>query len=121
MNALSVYVHFPWCLRRCPYCDFATSAAERAQIPQREYTQAVLAELAMRRPALGKRALGSVFFGGGTPSLWEPAQLGAVLGGICAAFGRAPGEVEVTVECNPSSLDAEIGRAIRTSRASCTR
>jgi putative oxygen-independent coproporphyrinogen III oxidase len=113
MDVLSVYVHFPWCLRRCPYCDFATSSAERAQIPQAAYAQAVLAELAMRRPALGERGLGSVFFGGGTPSLWEPAQLGEVLGGICAAFGRAPGEGAVTVVCNPSSLDADLARALR--------
>jgi putative oxygen-independent coproporphyrinogen III oxidase len=112
MRELSVYVHFPWCLRKCPYCDFATSPSTREQIPHRRYAQAVLDELAARAEQIADCALRSVFFGGGTPSLWEPAELGKVVRGIRAAFAREQGELEVTVECNPSSLDAERARAL---------
>jgi oxygen-independent coproporphyrinogen-3 oxidase len=100
---LGVYVHFPWCLAKCPYCDFFSLAAERDAIPHRAYADAVLRELERRAAELGERALTSVFFGGGTPSLWEPRELGRVLAAIRAAF---PAEaVEVTAECNPSSFD----------------
>jgi putative oxygen-independent coproporphyrinogen III oxidase len=112
MSELSVYVHFPWCLRKCPYCDFATAPSTREQIPHRRYAQAVLDELAVRAEQVKGHVLRSLFFGGGTPSLWEPSELGEVLRGICASFGRAPHELEVTVECNPSSLDAERARAL---------
>jgi putative oxygen-independent coproporphyrinogen III oxidase len=112
MSLLSVYVHFPWCLRKCPYCDFATSPLERAQIPHEAYADAVLRELALRAPLLAEKRLGSVFFGGGTPSLWEPAQLGRVLSGIVAAFAQVSPELEVTVECNPSSLDRARAEAL---------
>ncbi len=110
---LSVYVHFPWCLRKCPYCDFATSPRERAAIDHRGYADAVARELAFRAPALSGARLYSVFFGGGTPSLWEPEQLGRVLAGIRGAFSAEHSELEITVECNPSSLDEARARALR--------
>jgi len=110
---ISVYVHFPWCLRKCPYCDFATSPRERAAIDHRGYADAVLSELAFRAPLLAGAQLYSVFFGGGTPSLWEPDELGRVLGGIRGAFGSEDRALEITVECNPSSLDAARARALR--------
>jgi oxygen-independent coproporphyrinogen-3 oxidase len=100
----SVYVHFPWCLAKCPYCDFTSYAADRASIDSRAYADAVLRELALRAAAVGPRVVGSVFFGGGTPSLWEPRELGRVLAGIRSAFHCTP-DLEVTVECNPTSLD----------------
>lgn len=106
-----VYVHFPWCLAKCPYCDFSSVAAERPAIPHRAYADRLLGELSRRAPALQPRRLGSVFFGGGTPSLWEPAELARVLAGVRAAFD-ATGEVEVTVECNPTSFDRERARAL---------
>jgi oxygen-independent coproporphyrinogen-3 oxidase len=65
-RALGVYVHFPWCLAKCPYCDFFSLAAERAAIPHREYADAMLRELERRAAELGPHALTSVFFGGGT-------------------------------------------------------
>jgi len=105
MLRLSVYVHFPWCLRKCPYCDFATSPLQREAIPHVGYADAVLRELAQRRVGIGEQRLVSVFFGGGTPSLWDPAELGRVARGIRDAFSHTAGEVEVTVECNPSSLN----------------
>src|SRR5690606_5437222 len=101
---LGVYVHFPYCLKKCPYCDFLSVAADRAELPHGRYADAVLAELARRAPELGRRRLRSVFFGGGTPSLWHAEDLGRVLRAILDTFD-APAEVEVTVECNPTSLD----------------
>ncbi|MCA9624110.1 MAG: radical SAM protein, partial [Myxococcales bacterium] len=105
-DALGVYVHFPWCLRKCPYCDFASFESEAERIDHRGYADAVLAELAHRREALVGRRLASVFFGGGTPSLWAPEEVGRVLAGILEAAEIAE-DVEVTLECNPTSLDGE--------------
>jgi putative oxygen-independent coproporphyrinogen III oxidase len=115
----SVYVHFPWCLKKCPYCDFATRKIDRAAVPHREYASAVIAELDRRRTALEGRRLTSVFFGGGTPSLWEAGELGRVLDAIRAAFEREAEELEITVECNPTSLDRE--RAAALARAGVNR
>ncbi|MET0284248.1 MAG: radical SAM family heme chaperone HemW [Polyangiales bacterium] len=110
---MSVYLHFPWCLRKCPYCDFATSPLAKAEIPHAAYADAVLRELAMRAESLRDARLYSVFFGGGTPSLWEPAELGRVLRGVLGAFGSHAEDVEITVECNPSSLDEARAEALR--------
>ncbi len=112
MEDLSVYVHFPWCLRKCPYCDFATSPLERDRIPHVGYADALIRELAFRAPEAAGQRLFSVFFGGGTPSLWEPRELGRVLAAIRGAFGSEHPELEITVECNPSSLDAERARGL---------
>jgi oxygen-independent coproporphyrinogen-3 oxidase len=109
--SISVYVHFPWCLQKCPYCDFASATIRRPEVPHAAYADAVLAELEQRRAALAGQTLTSVFFGGGTPSLWQPDQLGRVLAAIRAAAGAESPELEVTVECNPSSLDRERARA----------
>ncbi len=103
---LAVYVHFPWCLQRCPYCDFATSAIAPERIPHERYARAVVAEFNQRLRGLTDRGhiprVSTLFLGGGTPSLWQPRQLATVVAAV-----RATGEVtEVTVECNPTSLDA---------------
>ena len=113
MLDLSVYVHFPWCLRKCPYCDFATSPRERDAIPHAAYADAVLRELEMRLPTLPEARLVSIFFGGGTPSLWEPRELGRVVQAVRGAFARAADAIEITVECNPSSLDARRAEGLR--------
>jgi oxygen-independent coproporphyrinogen-3 oxidase len=109
----SVYVHFPWCLQKCPYCDFASGAIKRPEVPHRAYADAVLAELARRAPTLAGQTLASIFFGGGTPSLWQPAELGRVLRAVRGAFAREAEALEITVECNPSSLDRDAARALR--------
>ncbi|HLK38742.1 MAG TPA: radical SAM family heme chaperone HemW, partial [Polyangiaceae bacterium] len=101
----------------CPYCDFVSyvgatsSKSDVAPIDHAGYADAVLRELEARAPALPGRPIASVFFGGGTPSLWEPLELGRVLRGVRAAFG-ARDDVEVTVECNPTSLDEDRARAL---------
>ncbi len=146
---LGVYVHFPWCLKKCPYCDFLSVAVDpkrlreaqslageraakpeggpeagrelpltaleaRPVLPHEAYADAVLRELRTRRDCMEAANVRSVFFGGGTPSLWEPAALGRVLQQILedGAGPHAPGKVEVTVECNPTSFDYEHARAL---------
>jgi putative oxygen-independent coproporphyrinogen III oxidase len=110
---LGVYVHFPWCLKKCPYCDFLSVAAERPALPHQAYADAVIAELERRVDTLGAVRLVSVFFGGGTPSLWEPSELGRVLDRIRTLLPAHADDVEVTVECNPTSFDVERGRALQ--------
>lgn len=112
-NALSVYVHFPWCVRKCPYCDFASLRIEPSNIPQQTYTDAVLRELEQRAAHSVDKKLISIFFGGGTPSLWEPKELGRVLKAISQLFSVNEETIEITVECNPSSLDEKKAAALR--------
>ena len=116
---LSVYVHFPYCERRCPYCDFATIAEDRGSIPHARYAEAIEAELEARRAELPEAQLHSIFFGGGTPSLWESEAMGRVIEAIRIKFdshssvGSSDFTPEITVECNPSSLDREKARELR--------
>jgi oxygen-independent coproporphyrinogen-3 oxidase len=113
----SIYVHFPWCLAKCPYCDFVSYASERGAIDHTGYADAVIreAELRARQLASGGESrltsITSVFFGGGTPSLWEPSELGRVLRRFRELFVFAE-PVEVTVECNPTSLDEDRARRL---------
>jgi putative oxygen-independent coproporphyrinogen III oxidase len=99
-----VYVHFPYCTHRCPYCDFAVSV-ERA-IPQARYTRAVLAELALRAPGFDGLSCRSLYLGGGTPSLWEPERVGDVVRAVRERCGLHEG-AEVTLEANPESCERE--------------
>jgi putative oxygen-independent coproporphyrinogen III oxidase len=108
-----VYIHFPWCARKCPYCDFATEPLRVAELPHQAYTDALLRELEARTDDLQGRRLKSIFFGGGTPSLWKPAELGRALAAIRAAFDTEVDDLEVTVECNPSSLTRENAALLR--------
>ena len=107
----SVYVHFPWCLKKCPYCDFASASVRRGEVAHEAYALAVGQELEARD--VSGRDLFSVFFGGGTPSLWAPEALGRTLEAILDAFDDVAPEVEVTVECNPTSIDLDRARALR--------
>jgi oxygen-independent coproporphyrinogen-3 oxidase len=102
----SIYVHFPYCLAKCPYCDFVSYTATRDAIDHAGYARAIVAELEARAAQLEGRAIGSVFFGGGTPSLWDAGAIGRVIAEI-RARARLLSEVEITVECNPTSLDEE--------------
>ena len=105
-----VYIHFPYCLSKCPYCDFASRA--EAVIPQQRYTDAVLRELRARAAQFPHREAVSIYFGGGTPSLWDPPQLGRVLGEIGALWRVRP-DAEVTLEANPGTTDEERFTAFR--------
>jgi oxygen-independent coproporphyrinogen-3 oxidase len=112
---LGIYVHFPWCLKKCPYCDFLSVAAARSDIPHRNYADAVLRELSARLPLLASAyQLETIFFGGGTPSLWATEELGRVLAGLLDAFAESRArDVEITAECNPTSLDEAKARALQ--------
>jgi putative oxygen-independent coproporphyrinogen III oxidase len=105
MRVGSVYVHFPYCLTKCPYCDFVSYKTAPEAINHAEYADAVLRELE-RRSSEYHCEVQSIFFGGGTPSLWDPRELGRVLRGIRSAFSVGP-DVEVSMEANPTSLRAE--------------
>lgn len=111
MMPIGVYVHFPWCLKKCPYCDFVSFAEEPRMIEHERYADAVIAELERRADALADRTLTTVFFGGGTPSLWAPSALGRVLAAIARTATNTTNDLEVTVECNPTSLDEDKARA----------
>ncbi|MCB1907171.1 MAG: oxygen-independent coproporphyrinogen III oxidase-like protein [Rhodocyclaceae bacterium] len=101
---LALYVHFPWCVRKCPYCDF-NSHPLRGDIPQARYVDALLADLESAVPQIWGRRIHSVFVGGGTPSLIDPDQLSRLLDGVRALGNLAPG-AEITLEANPGAADA---------------
>lgn len=111
-SAFGVYVHFPYCLSKCPYCDFASVVAET--VPHRAYAAAIARELARRADDHGRPAGGveSIYFGGGTPSLWDPACVGETLETIDRRFGIAE-ECEITLEANPGASDAAAFAALR--------
>ena len=100
---LSLYVHIPWCVRKCPYCDFNSHEA-RGEVPERHYVDAVIADLERALPHVWGRKVVSVFFGGGTPSLFSAASIDALLAGIRA---RLPllADAEVTLEANPGTFE----------------
>ncbi len=102
-----VYVHFPWCLRHCPYCDFAVTVSRT--IPHAAYADAILAEWDARLPELQGTRPSTLYIGGGTPGLWEPTQLARVIAAVQAA---SDGLDEVTVEANPEEFDAARARAL---------
>src|SRR5438094_9702271 len=92
--SFGVYIHFPYCRKRCPYCDFAIHV--RRRIPHVEYADAVCRELSARAPLFEGRRLASVYFGGGTPSLWAAGEVARVLAAVRGAFG-CDGEIGVGV------------------------
>ena len=102
-SALALYVHWPFCVSKCPYCDFNSHV--RAAVDQEAWRDALLADLAHEAAALPGRRLGSIFFGGGTPSLMPPATVAAVIDAATVAWAPLP-ELEVTLEANPSSVEA---------------
>ena len=108
----SLYIHIPYCGQRCPYCDFNTYV--EAKIPEQEYTDALLAELEHRAalPAWRDRPLQSVFFGGGTPSLFQPESLGRVITAAKKLFTPLP-TVEVSIEANPGTVSFEYFSKLR--------
>jgi putative oxygen-independent coproporphyrinogen III oxidase len=102
-GSLAVYIHWPYCLSKCPYCDFNSHA--RQSIGEEEYLSAAAAELRYYAGQTGGRPVTSIFFGGGTPSLMATATVEALLGEIASLWPVAP-KCEITLEANPSSADA---------------
>jgi oxygen-independent coproporphyrinogen-3 oxidase len=102
---LALYVHVPWCVRKCPYCDFNSHEAAGV-IPEAEYVAALIADLQSALPLIWGRPLVSVFFGGGTPSLLSPAAIDELLAAFRALAMLSPG-AEITLEANPGTVEAE--------------
>jgi oxygen-independent coproporphyrinogen-3 oxidase len=109
---LAVYVHLPWCVRKCPYCDFNSHEA-RGEVPQDAYVDALLADLELSLPAVWGRKVHAAFIGGGTPSLFAPAAIDRLLAGLRARLPFQPG-AEVTMEANPGTFERERFAGFRT-------
>jgi oxygen-independent coproporphyrinogen-3 oxidase len=106
-----VYVHWPFCLSKCPYCDF-NSHVRRAAIDEPRFVRAFAAEIATTAARAPDRTVSTIFFGGGTPSLMQPATVGAILEAIARHWRVAP-DVEITIEANPTSVEASRFRGYR--------
>ncbi|MDM9619328.1 coproporphyrinogen III oxidase [Rhizobium sp. AC44/96] len=106
-----VYVHWPFCAAKCPYCDF-NSHVRHQPVDQERFTAAFLKEMATMRQMSGPKTVTSVFLGGGTPSLMNPSTVAAILDGIAAAW-HMPDGIEITMEANPSSVEADRFRGYR--------
>jgi oxygen-independent coproporphyrinogen-3 oxidase len=100
---LALYVHIPWCLKKCPYCDF-NSHERRGEIPEARYVDALLADLELALPSIWGRRVHTVFFGGGTPSLFAPESIDRILAGVRARVALAP-DAEITLEANPGTFE----------------
>lgn len=103
-GGFGVYLHWPFCAAKCPYCDF-NSHVRHTKIDQQAYVDAFRRELAHARERTGPRSVGSIFLGGGTPSLMEPATVGALLDTV-ASLWTIEDKAEITLEANPSSVEA---------------
>jgi putative oxygen-independent coproporphyrinogen III oxidase len=101
---LSLYVHIPWCVRKCPYCDFNSHAAD-GPLPERAYVDALLADLEQHLPRVAGRGVETVFIGGGTPSLFSPEAVHDLLTGVRARLPLAA-DAEITLEANPGTAEA---------------
>jgi oxygen-independent coproporphyrinogen-3 oxidase len=106
-----VYLHWPFCAAKCPYCDF-NSHVRHQKVDQQRFVRAFATEMASMRARTGPREVTSIFIGGGTPSLMEPATVDAILGEVARNW-TVPAGIEVTLEANPSSVEAERFRGYR--------
>ncbi len=102
---LSLYIHIPWCVRKCPYCDF-NSHAVKDEIPQAAYVQALLQDLEADLPHVWGRSVHSIFIGGGTPSLFSAASIDQLIAGVRARIQVHP-NAEITLEANPGTLESD--------------
>jgi putative oxygen-independent coproporphyrinogen III oxidase len=109
---LSLYVHLPWCLRKCPYCDFNSHEVRSGELPEQQYLDALVADIEAALPIVWGRDIHSIFIGGGTPSLFSPQGIDRLLGDIRARFKLAP-DCEITLEANPGTFERDRFRAFR--------
>ena len=108
---LALYVHLPWCLKKCPYCDF-NSHENKGELPEAQYLAALRADLEAALPLIWGRRVVSIFIGGGTPSLFSPAGIDQLIADIRARLPLEPG-IEITLEANPGTFERERFRAFR--------
>ena len=109
---LSLYIHLPWCLRKCPYCDFNSHEMRAAEMPEQRYIDALMADLEAALPLIWGRGVHSIFIGGGTPSLFSPEAIDRLLGGVRARL-RLTADCEITLEANPGTFEKDRFRAFR--------
>jgi oxygen-independent coproporphyrinogen-3 oxidase len=109
---LSLYVHLPWCLRKCPYCDFNSHEVSADGMPEQKYLDALVADLEAALPLVWGRVIHSIFIGGGTPSLFSPQAIDRLLGDIRARLKLEP-DCEITLEANPGTFEKDRFKAFR--------
>jgi oxygen-independent coproporphyrinogen-3 oxidase len=109
---LSLYVHLPWCLRKCPYCDFNSHEMKPGELPEQRYLDAIVADLEAALPLVWGRVVHSVFIGGGTPSLFSPAGIARLVGDLRARLRLEP-DCEITLEANPGTFEKDRFRGYR--------
>ena len=107
---LSLYLHLPWCLRKCPYCDFNSHAAPPGELPQAAYVDALIADLEAALPLVWGRPVHSIFMGGGTPSLFAPQAIDRLLSAVRARLPLTP-DCEISMEANPGTFERDRFRA----------
>ena len=108
---LSLYIHIPWCIRKCPYCDFNSHEA-KGSIPEQHYIDCLISDLEYALPKIWGRRVYSIFFGGGTPSLFSAAGIDSILAAVRARV-TLDAEAEITLEANPGTFEAEKFRGYR--------
>jgi len=109
---LSLYVHLPWCIRKCPYCDFNSHEMRAADMPEQRYIDALVADLEAALPLVWGRTVHSIFLGGGTPSLFSPQAIDRLLADIRARL-KLSADCEITLEANPGTFEKDRFRAFR--------
>jgi putative oxygen-independent coproporphyrinogen III oxidase len=109
---LSLYVHLPWCLKKCPYCDFNSHEQSAQGLPEQRYIDAVIADLEAALPLIWGRTVHSIFIGGGTPSLFSPQSIDRLLADIRARL-RLEANCEITMEANPGTFEKDRFKAFR--------
>ena len=109
---LSLYIHLPWCLRKCPYCDFNSHESAQRDFPEQRYLDALRADLESSLPLVWGRSVHSVFIGGGTPSLFSPEAIDRLLSDVRALL-RLEADTEITLEANPGTFEKDRFKAFR--------
>lgn len=109
---LSLYIHLPWCIKKCPYCDFNSHEMRAAEMPEQRYIDALMADLEVSLPLVWGRTIHSIFIGGGTPSLFSPDAIDRLLGGLRARLRMEP-NCEITLEANPGTFEKDRFKAFR--------
>ncbi len=105
---LSLYIHIPWCIKKCPYCDFNSHGIKNSidEVPEQRYVQRLLEDLAQQIPYVWGRRLHSIFIGGGTPSLFSAESIDTLISGVRSLI-QFEGDIEITMEANPGTFEAE--------------
>ena len=109
---LALYVHLPWCVRKCPYCDFNSHAVGHGAFPEGAYVAALIKDLHFTAPGIDGRPIRSIFFGGGTPSLFSGTSLGVLMEAIAENL-KLDADIEITLEANPGTIEAHHFREYR--------